>query len=401
MTEAWSKISLVFFFVVALAGTLLRSSAYIPIPLEYAHLVHAHSHTGFQGWVYTILFLLLIYNFLTSAQRQKGLYAIQFVISIAVLLGVLVSFSLQGYGLYSIIFSTLFQCLNYWFAYRFLSDVRQQENTVALRLVKTGLYFGLLSTILPFGIGYVSAKGQSGTQLYDSLVYTFLHLQYNGWFLFIALGLFFRAMEKTQWGVDQRYAAVFYRLFAVACIPAISLSLLGMSFAPGLKDVAYAVAIVQGVGWIFFVLAIKGGIFRWLASAHPLFRLYMAGFLASFSLKVLLQSASVLPFLKSVAFFNKNILLAYLHLSLIGAISFLLLALIFEMKWLMANRLTWMGSMLFISGFLATELLLALSGLGLFDHQWSLIIGSLAMAMGVLCLVWAPLPAKRAPNELY
>ncbi|MCC7465950.1 MAG: hypothetical protein IT261_06765, partial [Saprospiraceae bacterium] len=343
-----------------------------------------------QGWVYTLLFSLLIHHFLTAKQIENGRYVLQFYITIAVLIGVLVSFVLQGYGLYSIIFSTLFQGLNYWFAYRFLNDVRPLENTVALRLVKAGIYFGLLSTLLPFGIGYLSARGQGGTEIYDSFVYTFMHLQYNGWFLFIALGLFYQIQEKNNRPFHQPYALMFYRLFSVACIPAISLSLLGMSFSHHLTIIAWVVSVVQFIGLVFFLLSIRGSIVPWLKLAPPLFGWFMIGFLASFTVKVTLQSASVLPFLKSVAFFNKNILLAYLHLSLIGTISFLLLALIMEMKWLVPNRITWLGSILLCSGFLATELLLVSGGLGIFDHQMSLVMGSLAMAVGVLCLVMSP-----------
>jgi hypothetical protein len=42
-------VSLVYFFTVALIGTLLRSVTYLHLPLEYGHLVHAHSHVAFQG----------------------------------------------------------------------------------------------------------------------------------------------------------------------------------------------------------------------------------------------------------------------------------------------------------------------------------------------------------------
>ncbi len=56
MKSECSRISLLFFFLVGLAGTVLRSTAFIEIPLDYMNLVHAHSHVAFQGWIYTIMF---------------------------------------------------------------------------------------------------------------------------------------------------------------------------------------------------------------------------------------------------------------------------------------------------------------------------------------------------------
>ncbi|MBK7526565.1 MAG: hypothetical protein IPI59_03200 [Sphingobacteriales bacterium] len=111
MKAEWCKISLFFLFVVAFIGTLLRLVAYVPIPFKYTNFVHAHSHTAFQGWVYLTMFLLLANTFLTDRQIEKKRYLLQFKLTIFIIFGVLVSFSLQGYGLYSIIFQPYTNCL--------------------------------------------------------------------------------------------------------------------------------------------------------------------------------------------------------------------------------------------------------------------------------------------------
>lgn len=387
MKNKWSKISLFFLFIVALIGTYLRASAYISVPLLYANLVHAHSHVAFQGWVYTIMFQVLSNIFLTETQIKKGLYPLQFKITIMVLIGVMVSFSLQGYGLYSIIFSTIFQLLNYWFIYRFLKDTKEAKKSISLRFIKTGLYLGLLSTLLPYFIGITSAKGLAGTEIYRSLVYTFLHFQYNGWFLFVVLGLFFNFLEKTEIRYSQQYAANFYWLFTVAVIPAVGLSLVGMSFAENIIWIAYFAAIFQWVGLIYFLLLIKGNITSILSIKSKWFNLYFFIFIASFILKITTQSLSVFPAFQNLAFFNKQVILAYLHLSLIGGISFLFLALLIEMKWLLLTGMSKAGTVFLIAGFLVTELLLTAEGLGLYHHQIALIIGSVFMVVGILLLM--------------
>ena len=289
MRNEWSKISLFFLFLVALIGTLLRSSGFVSIPLEYANLVHAHSHVAFQGWVYTIMLLLLTNSFLSKDQINKGRYALQFKLTVVIVFGVLISFSLQGYAFYSIVFSTLFQLLNYWFIYRFLKDTKEVKNAISLRFVKTGLWLGLLSTIMPFGIGILSAKGLSGTEAYQSLVYTFLHLQYNGWFLFVIMGLFFKFLKTNHILFNQKYASYFYWLMSCAVIPAISLSLLGMEFYQYIIPLAWLSVFLLATALAYFVMAIPRNFLTMLKPKNDWFRIYFLAFLVSFSLKIILQ----------------------------------------------------------------------------------------------------------------
>jgi len=388
MKSEWSKISLGFLFLVALIGTLLRSTAFVPIPLEYVNLVHAHSHVAFQGWVYTIMILLLTATYLRDDQIKKGRYILQFILTILVVVGVLISFSLQGYALYSIIFSTLFQLLNYWFVYRFLKDTKGGTGkTISLRFVKTGLWFGILSTIMPYGIGVLSAKGLSGTEAYQSLVYTFMHLQYNGWFLFVVLGLFFKFLENNDVPFSVKHASKFYWLFTIAVIPAIALSFIGMGFSKYIMPIAYLAAALIGIALVLFLRALPANLFAVIRPKNMWFKIYLASFLLSFGLKTALQCVSALPMFESYAFHNKSVIIAYLHLSLIGSISFLLLALMIELKWLAINGFVKLGSSLLLIGFLITELLLILRGLGLYHGHLTLAIGSAMMALGVLFML--------------
>lgn len=391
MNKNLSKISLAFLFVVAIIGTFLRSP-YVPaVPLKYTNLVHAHSHTAFQGWIYLIMFLLLTSLFITKEQTRKGHYPFQFKLTVLIVLGVLVSFSLQGYALYSIIFSTLFQVLNYWFIYRFLKDTGPVKsgsvNFIPLQFIKTGLWLGVLSTIMPFGIGFLSAKGQSGTELYNAFVYTFMHLQYNGWFLFVALGLFYKFLEKNDIDYNTIQARWFYRLFTISIIPAIALSLLGMSFSKYFILPAYFSAILQVLGLFFYLLSLPRKTAGLLKLKSGWLRLYLLIFLLSFFLKNILQSLSVFPAFQLYAFSNKLIILAYLHLTLIGAISFLFLALMIEMKWLLLNLFTKTGSFLLFLGFAATELILTFGGIGLWYNYHVLLAGSVSMALGIMLLI--------------
>ena len=398
MKTEWSKLSLIFLFLVALIGTLLRSAAFISIPFNYLNLVHAHSHTAFQGWVYLMMQLLLTNTFLTKNQIETGRYPLQFKLTVFVVVGVLISFSLQGYGLYSIVCSTLFQLLNYWFIFRFLKDTRKvnasDQSILSLRFVKTGLWLGILSTIFPYAIGIASAKGLGGTEVYTSLVYSFLHLQYNGWFLFVVIGLFLNYLDRNHIHYNRKQGIRFYWLFAIIVIPAISLSLLGMQFSNHIQPIAYLSTLILGVAFVFFIRTLPKDLTSRFGHESVWFKFYFLTFLASFALKITLQCLSVFPFFESYAFYNKSLVIAYLHLSLIGSISFLFFALLIEKKWLILNAFVKMGSALFLLGFATTELMLILAGFNILHNQVILILGSAAMGLGILVMIFSGIQKK-------
>ncbi|MCT4580663.1 MAG: hypothetical protein N4A35_04530 [Flavobacteriales bacterium] len=390
MKASWYKISLIYLFCAATIGTLLRSVAYISFPFNYGNLVHTHSHIAFQGWIYTLLFLLLTHFFLDHNQIKKRRYPLQFKLTAFILLGILISFALQGYALYSIIFSTLFQLLNYWFIFSFFKDTRSQKKAISLRFVNTGLWLGVLSTLVPFGIGALSAKGMGGTEPYNALVYTFLHLQYNGWFLFVVIGLFFKYLEVNQ--IDYHLKAVqrFYGLFKLAVLPSIALSFIGMQFEKTILPIAYFSALLLLLGIFFFIQSSFKAIQKIVQEKKKWVGLFFATFFIAFILKTIIQSISIFPVFESLAFHNRPIILAYLHLSLIGVISFLLLALLIDLKWLSYSIPTKLGAFFFFLGFILTELLLTIGGLGLSYQYLGLSLGSLSMVIGILFFIVSP-----------
>lgn len=397
MKKAWSILPLSFLFIAALIGNGLRASAYFQLPFEYGHLVHAHSHVAFQAWIYGSMFLLLVNGFLEEAQIKEGKYLLQFKLSMFLVLAILIAFSLQGYALYSIILSTLFQGLNYWFIYRFFKDAKGQS--LALVFVKTGLIFGLISTLLPFAIGALAAQGLKASEAYHSLVFSFLHLQYNAWFLFVALGLFYKFLDEHQLPYFLQFGKRFYQFLSLSVFPAIALSLLGMSFASKIIILGYLAALLLSLALVYFLRSIKKSIPTLKAKLNPWLKLLLFVFLASFVAKTILQLSSVIPAFKDLAFFNKAIIIAYLHLSLIGTISFLLLALLLAKKYLPNHWFTKLGASLLFCGFVGSEVLLVFRGLFFDIHQIGLITASLAMLLGILFFVFAGIYAARAGIE--
>ena len=387
MDVKWFKISLLFLFSAALMGTLLRAFSVFEVPLQYINLVHSHSHVAFQGWVYTLLFLMVVKLFLTEEQIKKSRYPLQFKLTILIIIGVMISFILQGYGKFSIIFSSLFQLMNYWFILRVFKDVKNTKKSISLQFIKTGFWLGLLSTLAPWGIGILAAKGFANTEAYHSVIYFLLHFQYNGLFLFVLIGLLFKCLENLKTTFNPQKAKLFYWLTTAAVIPAYTLSLLGMSF----KNYMYAPAIISGVlqlvGLFYLFQLAKSISLKKFAKKVSLVKPFLLIAIGAFSLKTILQLLSVIPQVEAFAFTNRFLILAYLHLCFIGVISFGLLGLLFHLKWLKLNWLTKAGSSFLLVGFLASEFILIFSGLGWSNSPSDLLILSAFMALGILLLL--------------
>ncbi|MFN8416945.1 MAG: hypothetical protein U0U66_11500 [Cytophagaceae bacterium] len=269
---------------------------------------------------------------------------------------------------------------------------------ISIKFITTGLCLGLLSSIFPYAIGAASAKGLNGTDIYNSLIYAFLHLQYNGWFLFIALGLFFHLLDYENIYYNKTRGILFYWLIFIAIIPSISLSLLGMEYAYKIENIAYVSSFILGLALIVFILTLPKKILILFHTKSFWYNLYLAGFILSFSLKIMLQCFSILSLFESYAFQNKLIIIAYLHLSLIGSISFLFFALMINKKWIVNNVFSNVGNTLLFLGFASTEIILIMGGVGIFYSQALLILGSGAMAVGILAIITSGI-IKKHPVE--
>jgi hypothetical protein len=97
------KLPLVFLFIASCIGLFLRYQVISPIDgVVYSYVLHAHSHVMFLGWVFNVL----IIAFTTEFAEVRGFKILFWFLQFCVL-GMLISFPLQGYGVFSITFSTL------------------------------------------------------------------------------------------------------------------------------------------------------------------------------------------------------------------------------------------------------------------------------------------------------
>ncbi|MBJ6118312.1 hypothetical protein JAO76_08925 [Pontibacter sp. BT310] len=355
--------------VIAMLGLLLRWTFIQPVSgLNYKYLLHAHSHAALLGWLYPVLFIALIHAYLPALLRNKAIYSWQFWLSQGAVLGMLLSFPVQGYGAVSITFSTLHILLTYWFIYRFLKDskaanVSGGNYSVSFGFMKAALFFLALSSLGPWAMGPIMATGHSGTELYYNAIYFYLHFLYNGWLTFAVFSLLFWLLERYKISFNRNYSLLFFRLMFWACLPAYLLSVLWIKPNAIVYLVGGVAALTQVVALVVLVAIVWPVRSKLLSLFGNWSRAIVLLAATAFVLKTLMQFSTAFPYMADLAYQLRNFIIGYLHLVLIGFVSFFIVAFCVQQAWLtLRSTISRWGLGLFIVGFISSEALLFLQG---------------------------------------
>ena len=284
--------------------------------------------------------------------------------------GMLISFSLQGYALFSIIFSTLSIFVAYGFAISYNKDLKKLSFKSCGQLWFTAaILFNALSSLGAFSLALLLATKQSNQNLYLASIYFFLHFQYNGWFFFGCMGLFINLLVNA--GFNNRILKRIFWAFSLACAPAYLLSLLWLNFPWWIFWIVVASALAQLFSWILLVVKLKGTNFQSLSSLPGNSKWIFTLVALSFSIKLILQAMSLVPELSKIAFGFRPIIIGYLHLVLLGVITLFLIGYMFSQNYLPANKTNSRGLIIFIIGIYFNEIILMVQGVG---DIWSFLI---------------------------
>ena len=108
MRKHWLLICFINFFIAASMGLVLRFVAIFPVPnINYQFLLHGHSHVAMLGWVYLMIYSLIVHFFIPKTAQQNPIYNRLFWLTEIAVIGMMFRFPVEGYALFSIIFSTL------------------------------------------------------------------------------------------------------------------------------------------------------------------------------------------------------------------------------------------------------------------------------------------------------
>ena len=359
----WSVLSLLNLVLVSILGLLLRYKIAFPLKaINYNFLLEAHSHFAFSGWLSTAIFTALVYILSQSGYPVGKIYSILFRLAQTASFGMLLSFAFEGYGLLSIFFSLLFIVFSWWFAIRYWNDSNKSDLPSAIkRWAKAALLFFVLSGTGIFLLVYIKSHRLSAPDLYYSAMYLFLHFQYNGWFSFGALALFFYTTHRYKLPGERNKGRMFFLLMVTACIPAYCLSMLWMNPPEWVFVIAAVAAILQLWALIILVPLITRSLAHWSVSMPLQARLFWGLSFIAFIIKLILQALSVIPALGRLAFGFRPVIIAYLHLVLLGFISFFLIGFFIKERLFYQGSGLWKnGIAIFITGVLLNEVLLVI-----------------------------------------
>ncbi len=382
------------FLLSGMLGVLMRYKILYALPgVQQAHLLHAHSHFVFFGWVTIALLLGLVYSLLPSSRAGRSIYRKLFWIFQLTALGMLITFLYQGYGAFSIIFSTLSLVVFYVFSYHFWRDLKYADTPGYVKvLIKVALLSYILSSFGTFALAYYSSHHGSALAV-RSAIYFFLHFQYNGWFSFCVFALFFHFLYQSGYHLEQRYAWRFTLLLSVGLVPGYLLSIIGYFNYSWLRLFSGFAIITQLAATAYLLLLVRQHI-RGLSQTLVVVKWFWTMALGAFVLKTLLQSASLVPGLANFTFSFRPLIIGYLHLVFLCMISFFLIGYFIQKGYLSGHTaLARYGYAIFIWSVLANEALLFFQSLmAYFNHYHAfynpaLLYASIGIVIGLALLL--------------
>lgn len=385
----WIKISLLNLLIVAVLGLLMRYKIGFEFPfLDQKNLQQSHSNFAFSGWItHTIMVLMLVFLKNKKGDVTNGFLKKYDAVVIANLIcayGMLISFIIQGYGLISIVFSTLSIAVSWIFAYLYFQDLRRlRKDDLAKSWFKAALFFNILSSFGNFAIAYMMLVKHIPQKEYLASVYYYLHFQYNGWFFFACIGFLVSLLQLKS--SENSFYKRFFFLFFASCIPAYFLSTLWWDLPIWIYILTVFSALIQVYAWFKFLAII---IKTKRISKFPVFLrniLFFIGF--ALSIKIILQLGSTIPALSQLAFGFRPIVIAYLHLILLAVISLFLLFYVFTTGLISVNKPIKIGLITFTVGVFLNELVLGVQGIAGISYTSIPMVNEMLFAAAIVLVV--------------
>lgn len=368
--ERWTFAS---FIILAFFGAILRYMLCFPLPgISYMNILHAHSHYAFGGWIFLALVILIM-----RLMPDHKPAAFKWLMLIAVLssLGMLISFSIQGYKAVSIAFSTLFLLITYWFAWLVYPKMSLKDAPSSSLLLKAGIWCLVLSSIGPLALGALKASGNTGA-IYQNAIYFYLHFQMNGWMLLTALGLVFKDSFRFDYVSQNRLSPWLYA-FIFSGFPLFFIFTLWSKPSSWLVDVAFAAALVNAVSW-FGILQQS---LCWLKKAPLMIQVA----LLAVSLKVVFQILVCVPQIGEWTFSNRNLIIGYVHLLTLGCVTPILLHLFSRHLSIKSIERSYIALVVIYLSLLFIQPLLSLHRIMIPNYQHLLLAISLLFCFSGIC----------------
>lgn len=390
MPKTWITTGLINFLIAALLGLVLRYAFIGEIDFNFRFLTHAHSHVAMLGWLYLMLYSFIVYRYIPHIRK---IYHYLFLVTQIAVIGMLFSFPFQGYAAFSIVFSSLHIFASYFFVKLILKDLKPFK-TIDKKFIRTALWFMVVSTLgiwcLPVSIVVFGKNSEA----YNIAIQTFLHFQFNGWFMFSVIGLFVKFLMKYSIKKNTSLnKALGWLILSVVFTLALPIS--WFIKLPVLNIINSLGVIFQLIGFYHLIIALKKPLNTFLSSATFYIKTLVYFILISMLIKVLFQSFSVVPEVNEASIQIRNLVIGFIHLLMLGVISgallfFLSLEGVFKQRKIVAQ----IGLGLFMLGFVLSEAYLFLQGVMYYfnlgeisAYHQSLFVWSAFIVLGIMLVL--------------
>lgn len=359
----WFQIALVNFLVAAIIGVLLRFAFIAEIPgFHFRKFMYAHSHVAMLGWLFQGFFAVLL-PYLFSGSIPTHIHRLFWFSQITVL-GMLIAFPVVGYTSWAIVFAAAHVVVSYGFVYVIWKALgqRRYDFLLGVLFIRAALMLMVLSTLSLLAIGPIMASGLRDHEIFYWAVQWFLHFQFNGWFLFMALGLWFVQLESEGIALPvTRIRTFFWWLLGSTPLT------FALAIAWSNPDrIVFAVnsfgILVQTIALVLFIrFLLQSGIqlTDWTPWSKRLLRIALISFLG----KLCIQALVIFPAVAEMAYTLRNYVIGFIHLITLGSLTMLLISLALRNGIIpRVNRVGAIGLLLLILGFCGSEFLLFLQG---------------------------------------
>jgi hypothetical protein len=398
----WIDFSILGLCTVSFMGFVLRSKIVFALPfVNYNHLLEAHSHFTFGGWITLALMTLMVHELLPAALTRKRSYEwLLGGITISAW-GMMATFLIAGYSLFSITFSAIFILFTYFFGWIFIRDImKAKPGPPVLLLAISSIICLIISSSGPFIIAYLYFSKTFDAIVYRDALFTYLHFQYNGFFSLAIFALLFNNIGKHINVKAQKNSYRFAIVLCVSLIPSLFLSYLWQDPNLVFRIVAIAGSFLLMLSFILFIQSARSLKSTFLEE-QPLLRFLILLSMGSFLLKTFCQCFTVFPLIGNAIFGNRPVIMGFLHLVFLGFVSLFILAYYSKIGLLDGSRLTKIALMVFAAAVILNEVLLIAQGLTIFFipgsilFPWLLWLAGISLFAGSILTAVARIKTKR------
>jgi hypothetical protein len=229
-----------------MTGGLLRFMWAFPeyLIIDAKHLTHAHSHVALLGWGWIMIAGYILDRHVKTVRKEwiVKLYAALLHISVA---GMLITFSMDGYWKWSIIFSAAHVILSIAFLLYYGYYRSKHTNGASQTAFDAALILALISNLGPLLLSLGSMQNAASVTI---AVNSYVHLQCFGFLLLSAIGIAIDTTQKIKPSIKTNTYINCIYVMALSVVPAQLVAV--SSLIPGLL-----VLIIGSASMAIFALA--------------------------------------------------------------------------------------------------------------------------------------------------